>query len=291
MHMAIELSNRTKILAGVVVLAVVGAGAWVFFLEDFLSEPPPKAAAKAAPAATASAPAEAPKQGDAAKPAADVPKPAAIAAAPAPGAKPIPTNPDKLIAEVIETSGVAGYFPVFAREALIRAGVGDPATNPAAYAAAVEIVGKAFEPAKLSAEVAANLKASGFDAERMARFLEQLRQPIAQKMSAAEMRDFTPDAMKEYIEASRKSPLPAARVKQLQTLDEVTKTYEVTADMNGALARDMIDVTLDSMKKAGKSVPKESRDAVASQLNSLRNQGRALVRAVMHVMYRKASDE
>src|SRR6185295_1161891 len=51
-HMAIELNNRTKILAGVVVLAAAGAGAWFLFLEDFLSEPPPKApAAKGAPVA------------------------------------------------------------------------------------------------------------------------------------------------------------------------------------------------------------------------------------------------
>ena len=51
MHMAIELNKRTKILAGVVAIAAVGAGAWFFFLEDFLSEPPPKpVAVKSAPA-------------------------------------------------------------------------------------------------------------------------------------------------------------------------------------------------------------------------------------------------
>ena len=62
--MAIELNNRMKILAGVILLAAAGAGAWVFFLDDFLNEPP-----KSAPAA--SAPADASKQAEAAKPAAD----------------------------------------------------------------------------------------------------------------------------------------------------------------------------------------------------------------------------
>ena len=92
--MAIELNNRTKIMAGVVLLVAAGAGAWFFFLDDFLNEPPPKPAATAAKGA----PADAQKQGGAAKPAAD----AAKSTAPKPGAKPIPENPDRLIAEVLE---------------------------------------------------------------------------------------------------------------------------------------------------------------------------------------------
>ncbi len=161
--MAIELDNRTKILAGVVVLAAVGAGAWFFFLEDFLREPPPK------PAAAKSAPAGAPKQADAAKPAADAPKQApddakqvTAATAPPPGAKPIPTNLDKLIAEVIETSGVNAYYRTLGREVMLRAGGGNEArkqrTKPADYQATVEIVNRVFEPAAMTAEIAANLK-------------------------------------------------------------------------------------------------------------------------------------
>lgn len=281
--MAIELNKRTKILAGVVALAAVGAGAWFFFLEDFLSEPPPK------PVAVKSAPAGAPSQ-TAATPAPDAPKQAGAPASSAPanpGAKPIPTNPDRLIAEVIETSGVTGYFAPFAREAAVRAAGGDPSAN-AVVAASVD---KAFEPTKLNAEIAANLKATGFDVERMARFLELLRQPAASKMNAPEMRSVTPEAMKEHFSGLRTNPPPAARVKLLQTLDEATKTSEVGGEMTGVLFRDMAEVALDTMKKGGRDVPPEASKMVGSQLNSLRNQGRVLTRAVMYVMYRKASDE
>ena len=284
--MAIEMDKRTKILAGVVAVAAVGAAAWVFFLEDFLSEPPPK------PVAVKSAPAVAPKQADAAKPAAEAPRQASAipAKAPAsPGAKPIPTNPDRLIAEVIDTSGVTGYFAPFAREAAVRAGAGGP--NPAAYAAVAPIVDGAFESAKLNAEIAANLKRTGFDAERMARFLELLRQPAAIKMSGPEMRSVTPEAMKEHFDGLRTNPPPAARMKLLQTLDEATRTTEVGAEMTAVLLRDMAEVALDSKKKSGKDAPPEAGKMVGSQLNALRTQGRTQARAVMYVMYRKASDE
>lgn len=314
--MAIELNNRTKLLAGVVVLAAAGAGAWFFFLDDFLNAPPPaavvakaapKPAADAAKSAPAAAPktadaakpaAEAPTQADTAKPAADAAKPAAVAkaaAAPKPGAEPIPTNPDQLIAEVIETSGLKAYFQTFGREAMLKAGAGNEAQkqgmNPADFRAVVEIVDRVFAPAKMTAELAANLKGSNFDAERMARFLELLRQPIARKMTAQEMRSVTPEAMKEYTDSFRRNPPPAARIKLIQTLDEVTHSSEVGADMASAMARDMVDAMLDSMKKAGKNVPREARQMVGSQLNAMRNQSRAQIRSVMYVMYRKASDE
>jgi Ankyrin repeats (3 copies) len=295
MHMAIEMNNRTKILAGVVGLAAVGAAAWFFFLDDFLNEPPPKTAA------ATSAPAGAAKQADAAKPAADAPKPSDAAkpvadapkqaAAANPGAKPIPTNPDQLVAEVIESSGVKSYFIAFAREAANRAGGGDPSANPAAYATVVASVDKAFESTAFAAEVAANLKANGYDAERMARFLELLRQPISVKMTAPGIREVTPEAMKEHTSGLRKNPLPAARVKQLQTLDEATKTTDLGAEMMGALFRDMFDTALDTLKKGGRDVPPDAKQIVGGQMNSLRNQGRILARAVMYVTYRKASDE
>ena len=50
-----------------------------------------------------------------------------------------------------------------------------------------ESMRRLFEPGKITAEVSANLKA-GLDVERMARFLEILRQPIAVKMSSEELR-------------------------------------------------------------------------------------------------------
>jgi Ankyrin repeats (many copies) len=285
--MAFEMNRGMKILAGVAAVAAVGAAAWVFFLEEFLSGPPPK------PVAVKSAPADA-KQADAAKPGAEAPKQAGAspAAAPAsPGAKPIPTNPDRLIAEVIETSGVTGYFAPFAREAALRAGPGELSANPAVNPSVGASVDSAFEPAKLNAEIAANLKAAGFDVERMARFLEVLRQPAAVKLSAPEMRSVTPEAMKEHFNGLRTNPLPAARVKLLQTLDEATRTTEVGAEMTGVLLRDMAEVAPDSKKKGAKDGSPEAGKMVGSQLNSLRSQGRTLARAVMYVMYRKASDE
>jgi cytoskeletal protein RodZ len=137
--MAIELNKRTKILAGVVVLAAAGAAAWFFYLQDLLDEPAPvkvvvttpatsapksatstaKPAADAAkpepPKAGAAVPAlEAPKQAEAPKPAAAAPeaktdgKPAAK-----PAVKPIPTEPEPLIAAVIEASGIKSQFQSF----------------------------------------------------------------------------------------------------------------------------------------------------------------------------------
>lgn len=317
--MAIEINKRTKIMAGVAVLVLAGAGAAAWFL--FLDEPPPpvaKAPAKAAPAKPAApkadagkpaevAKADAPKS-DAAKPAdagkSDAPKAAdapkadagkASAAAPAkPGAKPIPSDPDKLIAEVIETSGLRAYFQTFGREAMVKAGTGNQAQQasltPAEHRNMVDIVERVFEPGKMQAELAANLKGS-FDAERMARFLELLRQPIALKMTSTEIRQVSPEAMREYSENFRKSPPPAARAKLIQALDEVTRTSEVGADMATAMARDMVDAMLDSMQKAGKQVPKEARQMVGSQLNSMRTQARGQMRTMMYVMYREATDE
>ena len=283
--MAIELNKRTKILAGVVAAAAVGAGAWFFFLQDFLSEPPPKPAAvkKSAPAA-------------AAKPAADAAKPAPNAAkqaaAPKPGAKPIPTDPDKLVAEVIQSSGVIGYFQTLGREVMLRAGAETRKVDlsPADYRARVDVANRVLEPAKLTAELAANLKSSKFDDERMARFLELLRQPIAVKMAAPEMRSVTPEATKEQADSARKNPPAAARVKLVQTLDDVTHSSEVGAEMAGSLARDMVDTMLESMKKSKKSSA-EAEKSVGAQLNVMRDQARAQIRSVMFVMYRKASDE
>lgn len=285
--MAFELDNRTKIMAGVAVLVLAGAGAgWFFFLQD--EAPPPRAAAPAKPAAKPAA--------EAAKGTPDASKPAAAAPASAPGAKPIPKDPDKLIAEVIETSGLKAHFQTFGRETMLKAGAGgqdqEQSASPNDVRAVTGIIERVFEPGKMTAELAANLKAAGnFDVERMARFLELLRQPIALKMTSQEMRNVTPEAVKEFSENFRKSPPPAARMKLIQLIDEVTHTSEVAADMTNAMARDMIDAMLDSMQKAGKAVPREARQMVGSQLNSMRNQMRSQFRTIMYVMYRNATDE
>src|SRR5512135_2873020 len=176
--MAFELDKRTKIIAGVAALVLLGAGAgWFFFLQD--EAPAPRAAAPAKPSAKAAAAAP-----SGAAPAA---KPAAAAPAAATGAKPIPTNPDQLIAEVIDTSGMKTYFQNFAREQMLKSSASVEAqkqpADPADFAAAGAVVERVFEPAALAAEVASHLKGK-FDAERMARFLEILRQPVALKLTS-----------------------------------------------------------------------------------------------------------
>lgn len=281
--MAIELNNRTKILAGVVVLAAAGAGAWFFLFED--DAPPPRTVA--APPAARKADAE--KSAEAAKGAA----PAATGAAPAkPAAKPIPTNPDQLIAEVLAASGLRAQMQLFSRETVLRADEGDvgSAVGPADARAVSEVVDRAFEPAKLNAEIAESLKRN-LDAERMARFLELLRQPVAQKMAGLEARPVPPEAAKEFSDNFRKAPPPAARVKLIQEIDDATHASEVASDLANALARDMVEGMLDGLQKAGKNVSKQARQMVGSQLNAMRGQARGQFRTLQYIAYRDASDE
>ncbi|HEY8070016.1 MAG TPA: ankyrin repeat domain-containing protein [Burkholderiales bacterium] len=286
LHMAFELNNRTKIMAGVAVLVLAGAGAWFFYFQD--SAPPPRAAAPAPAKSAAKAATGAAKSApEPAKPAADVSKQAAATAAPAKpaAAKPIPKDPNQLVAEVIETSGLAAKFQTFGRETMREAGADDAK-------AVSEAVERVFEPGKIAAEIAANLKAAGnFDAERMARFLELLRQPVALKMVSQETRSIAPEAMKDSLENFRKTPPPAARAKLIQSIDDVTHTSEVAADMANAMARSMVDATLDAMQKGGKKVSRDARQTVGSQLNKMRNQMRGELRTIQYVMYGDAADE
>lgn len=295
MHMAIELNNRTKILIGVVALVAIGALAWVFFLEEFLSEPPPKpVATKAAPkqADAAKPAADAAKPGEVAKSAADAPKQgeaAKTAAAVKPGAKPIPVNPDRLVAEVIETSGIKAQFQSFGREAVLKADMGGDGPGAAEMRAIMEIFERIYEPGKMTEEITANLK-KNLDVERMGRFLEVLRQPVALKMTSQEMRAVPPEVVKEFQENFRKNPPPPDRVKLIQSLDDVTHTSEVAFDMSSVIARSMVDTMLAELQKRGKNVPKEARQMVGSQLNAMRDQARAQIRSVLYVTYRNATD-
>lgn len=306
--MAIELNNRTKILAGVVVLAAAGAGAWFFLFQDDVPPPktvvtPPASATKAADASKAGA--EAPKAAADAAKSGEAPKgaaPDAAKAAPAPAAKdagkpaaqaaakPIPSNPDQLVGEVVEASGIKSQFQAFARATVLGAdGDGQLAAGPDA-AAYSEIVDRVLDADKMGAEVAANLK-KNLDAERMGRYLELLRQPLAMKMAAKEMRSPSMDAVRETAEAAHKTPPSAARVKQLQSIDDVTHTTEVALDMANIIARTMVDAMLAELKKSGKNVPKESQQAVGAQLNTMRNQSRPQARSVLQASFRGATDE
>jgi hypothetical protein len=273
MRMAIELNKWTKILAGVAVAAAVGIGAWYFFLEDFLAEPPPKA-----PAAK-SAPAEAPKQADAAK-----------AAAPKPGGKPIPERPDRLIAEVLESSGIKSQFQPFALEVVLQADMGGEAPGAAAAGQIRDAFARVYEPGQINEELTANLK-QNLDIERMGRFLELLRQPIALKMNSQETRATPPEAVRESVENLRKNPMPPPRGKLIQTLDDTTRTSEVALEMSSAIAQGMVDTMLTELQKSAKTVPKEASQAVASKLNTMRDQARPQVRSVLFATYRNATDE
>jgi hypothetical protein len=124
----------------------------------------------------------------------------------------------------------------------------------------------------------------------MGRYLELLRNPVALKMAAKDMRNPSPEAVRETAEGARKTPPAAERLKPLQTVDDVTHTTEVALDMANVIARSMVDAMLAELQKPGKNVPKESRQAVGSQLNTMRNQARAQARSVLQASFRGATD-
>jgi hypothetical protein len=291
--MAIEMTNTSKILAGVVVLALAGAGAWFFLLEE---DAPPTRTVVKVPGAAKGAKGGAPKPAAAAaKPVAaskavDAPKSPAAAAPVA--ARPIPADPDKLIAEVVETSGLKSSFQAFGTEIGRQAAAGDQQSLSADETRALaESMRRLFEPGKITAEVSANLK-TGLDVERMTRFLEILRQPIAVKMTSEELRAVVqPQALKEFAEGMRKNPPPAARAKLIQAMDGVTRYSEIQSDLAGAMVREMLDTMLVELKKAGKKVPKDAASAVATQLNALRAQARHQAIGMLFFTYRNVSDE
>jgi hypothetical protein len=269
----IQLDNRTKIIAGVAVLAIAGAGAWFFLFEEE-APPPPKVAAKA-PAKPAAA--KAPE----AKPAAP--------AKPAAAAKPIPTDPDGVIAEIVEefrasasglADGAAGFAVGLA---------GDLKIGPVDAGAIREISQRAFDPEKLTAEYAANLK-SAYDADKMPRYLELRRQPIAVKMAEFGKRRIPPEAMKEHVDNFRKNPPPAARLKLIQDLDEAGRASEIAVQFFTTIAREAIDELVAALQKSGRPVPAEVKQ-VASQIAAMQGGLRNLSRVALHAMYRDASDE
>jgi hypothetical protein len=300
--MAIELSNTTKILAGVVVLAAAGAGAWFFLFEEDAPPPRPSAAvapkAKAAPApaagaakpaepartASAQAPATAP--GPAVQPASG--QPAAQAAA-----KPIPTNPDRLVAEVMEVSGIRTAIQNLRRTML----AGMPSSDSAQAKALGQIVERIYEQGKLLDEIATSLKTK-IDIDRMGRYLELERQPIMMKMTqvSREMDALAPDAIQQQMEEFRKNPPPASRMKLIQSLDEAARTTEESTALAIAIVQGRVDAMLAEMQKAGGKVSKEDRQQIAAQVNDqmraqVRGQIRGHVHNMMYVKYRNVTDQ
>ena len=89
--MKLELSKRTKILAGVVVLGGAAAAAWFLYLEDMLMGP------EAAPVAAA-------------------PKPAAKAVAPGDGKPAAVSKEDEVVAGIMEASGLKANLAKFGND-------------------------------------------------------------------------------------------------------------------------------------------------------------------------------
>lgn len=288
--MAFELNNRMKMLiGGIVVLAAAGAGAWFFLFDE--PPPPPKTAAAAPPKPAPQPPkpaAEAPKAAEPAKAGGDAAKAAPAAA----GAKPIPSNPDQLIAEVIETSGLKNRFQTLGSEFANFAAAGGNRSplGPDGVRAIAESVRRNFEPDALTKELAVGMKAN-LDQERMSRFLEILRQPIALKMTAEEAKPIQPQEMQNFVEAVRKTPLPAQRVKLIQSLDDATRNSAFGGDLLNVMVQDMVDTMLSELQKAGKKANPDARRQISGQLNAMRAQIRNQVLATMQFVYRNVSDE
>lgn len=281
--MAVQINPRTAIIAGAGALVVAGAAAWFFLFQD--EPPPPKPVAKppasaAKPAAKADAPAQ---------PGAAAPKPAA-AAKPAP----IPTDPDKLVAEIVELSGMRGYFLTFGRETMLASNVQGQAqqagASPAELRQVLDMVERVFPVDKMTEEFTNNVKAA-YDTAKMGRFLEILREPVARKLHAAETRNLSPEVIRDYAEKIRKEPPSAARQKLVQTIDEVTRTSEIGGDMALVIARDTMDAMFDAMQKTGKPVSRDERQMAGSMLNASQGQMRSAIRTALHMRLRDATDE
>lgn len=292
--MAIQINPRTAILAGVVVLAAAGAGAWFFLFEEDVPPPkvvtvPPPGATKAA--ATTAAVKDAVKAAEGV-PKSDAPKPAAQAAAKPAAA--IPTDPDKLVLEIIETSGLRNHIRSFAGEVASSANsASQPGQDEKAAMDArpvAEIAARHFEPDAMMADLVQGMKAA-YEAERMGRFLELLRSPIALKMSAIEGRQVSREERAKFAEEFRKNPPSAARQKLILALDEATRNSELGLAITTLTAREMVDALFEGLQKAGKRPPKEARQLINSQIGASEPQIRAGFRTLMHISYRDVGDE
>jgi hypothetical protein len=282
--MAVQINPRTAIIAGAGVLVVAGAAAWFFLFQDE-PPPPPKPVAKA----PASAAKPAPKADAPATPGAAAPKPAATAK-PAP----IPTDPDKLVTEIIETSGLTKQIRSFATEVATNASAasqsGQEGVDAPDARLVQDIANRHFEADALMADLSNGVKAA-YEAERMGRFLELLRQPIVGKMTAIEGRAITREEKAKFAEAFRTSPPSPARQKLILALDELTRNSDLGVHVTTLSAREMVDAMYDGLQKSGRRMQKESRQLLNSQINSAEPQLRSAFRTLLHITYRDVSDE
>lgn len=288
--MAIQVSPRVAVYAGIGALVVAGAAAWFLFFQEEPAPPPPPAAKKA-PAKPA-AEAKTAEPGKAPGPAAAE----AAKAAPAKpvAAKPIPTDPDKLVAEIIETAGLKKQILAFAEEigsgAIAASQAGTEGTEAPDARLIHDIAQKHFEAGALMEDVANGVK-SAFEAERMGRFLELLRHPVMRKLAELEGRPITPEDKRRFSEEFRRNPPSPARQKLVQTVDEITRASDLGVQFTTLAAREMVDAVFEGLQKAGRRPAKEARQLANTQINASEPQLRAGFRSLMHIAYRDASDE
>lgn len=292
--MAIQVSPRVALYAGAGVLVAAGAAAWFLFFQEE-PPPPPPAAAKKAPIAKPAAEA---KGAQPAK-AAEAQKPADAAAnkagaAKLAAAKPIPTDPDKLVAEIIEAAGLnrrlLALATVVGVEALAAMQAGQEGAEVPDGRLVGDIARKHFEPGALAEDLATGAK-SAFEAERMGRFLELLRQPLAQKMAELEGRPIPPEDRQRLAEESRRNPPAAARQKFLQTLDEIGRVSELGAQYTTLAAREMVDAVFDGLQQAGRRPSKEERQLANSQIGAFEPRALGGFRTQMQIALREASEQ
>jgi len=289
--MAIQVSPRVAVYAGIGALVVAGAAAWFLFFQEEPAPPPPPVAKKS-PAAKPAAEAKAVVSDKSAKP--PVAEAGKAAAAKPVAAKPIPTDPDKLVAEIVEAAGLKKQILAFAAEI----GAGALAASQAGQEGALvpemreiqAFAQKHFEPDALAGDVANGVK-SAFEAERMGRFLELLRHPLVQKMTELAGRPVTPEDKQRLSEELRKNPPSPARQKLIQTLDEIQRASDLGVQFTTLAAREMVDASFEGLQKAGRRPAREARQLANTQIGAAEPQIRAGFRSLMHLAYREASDE
>ncbi len=238
--MKFELNKRTKILAGVVVLAGAAAAAWFLYLEEMLMGP------EAAPVAAA-------------------PKTVVKPAAPGDGKPAAVSKEDEVIAGILEASGLKANLAKFGTDLAGSATSQGGSLTPEEEKSVIAAAQRVFEPRKLGAEISANLK-KGYDAERMAKFLELLRDPVNVKMVSIETRSISPAELKLFMdEYAQKRPSPE-RARLVAKIDNVSRASELITDLSVAVAKATAERMLDEMEKSGAQLPQSARQQVSNEI-------------------------
>ena len=278
--MAIQINSRIAAYAAAATLAVAGAAIWFLFFED-------------APPAVQKPPAT--KAGGAGAGAVHTTRTDAAVEAAAPKPAPIPTEPDKLVAEILEASGLRTQIPAFGAEVAASAlaasqGSLDGGELPE-WRLANDVALRHFDPAAMAEELANGVK-SAFEAERMGRFLELLRPPAGGKQAERPLlRPLSVEDRARLAEQLRKNPPPPARQKLVQALDEVLRLSDLGVHITTLSAREMVDGVFEGLQGAGRRVSKEARQAANAQIGAAEPQIRNAFRALLFSAYQDASDE